>query len=94
MIYCTQNPENYDNLSCPEEVLSTDVTDHISRAAKEVPEIRHMTLYENYAYRNLIETEDGAEEEEKLSIYDYLHMKDDEKREKKIYRPFHDQDIS
>lgn len=94
LIYCKQNPENYDNLSCPDEILSMDVTDRISRAAKEAPEIRHMTLYENYAYRNLIENEDRAEEEEIMSIHEYNEMEDEEEREKKFYRPFHDQDIS
>lgn len=93
LIYCKQNPENYDNLSCPDHVLSTDVTDRIKRATKEDPDIRDMTIYENYAYRNLIENEDRTEEDEIISIHEYNEMKEEE-REKKFYRPFHDQDIS
>lgn len=87
MCHCKQNPENYEKLSCPADILNLDLLEHVEQYVDEAPEIRPMTLEENYMYRNLIENEN----KDKIT-----HLKkipkdmSDEEKEKSLYKKYHD----
>lgn len=87
MCYCQQNPENYEKLSCPDDILKMDLMKNVKQYEGEPADIRPMTLEENYMYRNLIEDE---------NIDEIAHLnrisKDisNEEKEKTLYKKFHD----
>lgn len=88
MCHCKQNPENYEKLSCPDDILKMDLLKHVEKyVVGESPDVRPMTLEENYMYRNLIENE---------NIDKIVHLKkipadmSDDEKEKSLYKKYHD----
>lgn len=94
LIYCKQNTQNYDRLSCPEDILNLDLTHSVRECLScEMLDIRLMSLFENYKYRELIKNENRSNQEKLIGIDDFEKMEEDE-RERLVFRPYHDQDIN
>lgn len=91
--YCQNNSEDYDKLSCPENILNMDVFNHIRKYTADIPEIRLMSIEENYMYRELVVNKDDTEEDEVLDLNE-IDVLEEEEKERLLYKPYHDQDIA
>lgn len=92
LIHCKESSTDYSKLTCPDAVMDMDLLNHIRAYTEDLPCIRLMTLEENYRYRNLVQDEYETGEDI-LESYEIDEMDEDEK-EKRLFKPFHDQNIS
>lgn len=70
-----------------------DLLKCIKKYTADLPPIRLMTLEENYIYRNLVEEKNDTEEEAIDLDSDEIDNMDEDEKEKRLFRPFHDHDI-
>lgn len=94
LIQCKDSSTDYSKLACPDTILDMDfLYSIISKYTKDLPSVRLMTIEENYIYRSLVEDEHDTEEGTDLDFAKIGQLKEDE-REKLLFKPFHDQNIS
>lgn len=93
LIHCKESSTDYSKLTCPNTILDMDLLDRIKKYTKDLPRIRLMTIEENYMYRNLVEYEFDTEEAANDLDLDEIDKMDEDEKEKRLFRPFHDHNI-
>lgn len=93
LIHCRKSSADYTKLTCPDTILDMDLLDIIKKYTTQLPRIRFMTIEENYKYRQLVDDENDCDEIVLDLDSDEIDAMDEDEKEKRLFKPFHDQNI-